>query len=82
MTHRPHHALKPLHQMNRAVEPSTQLYGRSAKTYRVAAFTQQKAAAESREANLGGGGRCKTARAKGAVKYLQRVLGSRTADTV
>lgn len=61
--------------MNRAVELSTQLYGRSAKTYRVATFTQQKAAAVSREpASLGGGGRCKTARAKGAVKYLQRML--------
>jgi hypothetical protein len=69
--HMHHHARQTLHHMNRAIEPSTQVYGRSANTYRVAAVTQQKAAAVRSEASLGGGGRCSTTRAKGAVKYLQ-----------
>lgn len=61
----------PDHHMNLATDPSLQVYGRFVNTYSVAAFTAQNPAAVRRDASLGGAGRCSTARAKGAVKYLQ-----------
>jgi hypothetical protein len=64
--------------MNRASEPSAHVYGRIANTYSVTAFTKQNPAAVNREADFGGAGRCRTARAKGAVKYLQHAMRSKT----
>jgi hypothetical protein len=56
--------------MNRATEPSPHVYGRAANTSNVNAVTQAYAAANTADVRRGGGGRCSTASANGAVKYL------------
>lgn len=58
------------HHMKRATDPSPHVYGLSTKTASVAALTAAYEAASAKLTARGGAGRCRTASAKGAVKYL------------